>query len=120
MDTLLLIGRIIFGGIIFYSGLTHFMYIHQTTAQAKSKGVFLPELMVVLTGVMLMAGGLGILLWQYVPYALALLALFFLVVSFVMHAFWNYKGSERVTQMYYFLGNMQILGLIFIVFALVY
>ncbi len=95
--TLVWIGRVIFGAYFLYSGLMHFKNAKGLHGYAKAKGVPTPELSVFVTGVLLSVGGLGILLNMYVPIACALLLVFMVPTTFIMHAFW--KGNDPMAKM---------------------
>ena len=49
---------------------------------------------VYLTGSLLTLGGLGVLLGFYVEWALVLLVIFLVPVSFMMHAFWKVADAQ--------------------------
>ncbi|MBI3048415.1 MAG: DoxX family protein [Acidobacteria bacterium] len=58
MSDLFLPGRIVFGGIFTYYGLNHFINTAMMTEYAASKGVPMPELAVLVSGTLLVVGGL--------------------------------------------------------------
>ena len=106
-----LVGRILYGGFILNSGWSHFKNNAAFTSYAASKGVPLPKLSVLVSGLFLLVGGLGILLGVYVQWAILALVLFFVPVTFMMHAYWkdtdpNVKMSNRIN----FWKNVALLG----------
>jgi uncharacterized membrane protein YphA (DoxX/SURF4 family) len=111
MAIALLIGRIIFGGYFIYSGFGHFRNTKMLTGYAKSKSVPMPEAAVLVGGAMMLLGGLGVLFGVYMQWALALIAIFLLVVSFAMHAFWNDKDpTAKMGNQINFSKNIALLG----------
>jgi|SRR3989344_931275 len=106
-----LIGRILFGGFMLKNAWNHFANSAALTGYAQSKGVPSPKLAVLGAGVLLLAGGLGVLLGVYVQYAVGALILFFVPVTFMMHNFWadtdpNTKMSNQIN----FWKNLALLG----------
>lgn len=119
MDTVFLIGRIIFGGYFIMSAWSHIMKIDGLAGYAASKGIPFPKAMVFLSGVLLLLGGLGIVFGIAPEASLALLIIFLVPVSFKMHAFWketdpNAKMSERIA----FMKNAALIGALLMLYAI--
>jgi len=111
MDIFFLIGRILFGGFFVMMGMNHFMKLAMITQYAASKNVPSPKFAVMISGVLIILGGLGIFLGAYVQWAVIALVLFLVPVSFKMHDFWAIKDpQEKMTQMVNFLKNMAFVG----------
>lgn len=113
MDTsiLFLVGRILFGGYFVMSGMNHFMKMGMMTGYAASKGVPSAKLAVMVTGLLLILGGLGMLLGVYIQWAVLALALFFIPVSLKMHNFWAIKDPQmKMMEMVNFMKNTALLG----------
>ena len=111
MDILFLIGRILYGGILLFMGLNHFIKIGDMTSYAQSKGVPSPKLAVIVTGFLIVLGSLGVLLGAYVNVALWLLVIFFVVVTIKMHNFWAIDDPQaKMVEMVNFMKNMALLG----------
>lgn len=111
MDYLFLLGRVLLGGYFVMNGIGHFKNLGGMTGYAQSKMVPMPKQAVMLTGLMLLLGGLGILLGVYVGYSIYLLILFLLAVSFKMHKYW--KEDEQMSRMgeqINFMKNLALLG----------
>ena len=70
MTTLFLIGRILFGGFFFLSGFSHFKNLSGSTGYAQSKGVPMPKISVIVTGIMLLLGGASIIFDSYIKFGL--------------------------------------------------
>jgi len=92
-------------------GINHFAKNQMLAGYAASKGVPMPRLAVYGTGILLLIGGLGVLLWAFIPWAVLALAIFLLGVSFKMHAFWSMQDPNmKMADMTNFLKNMALLG----------
>jgi uncharacterized membrane protein YphA (DoxX/SURF4 family) len=92
MNTLLLIGRIIFGGYSIYNGVNHFIGFGMMTQYAKMKGVSFPAIAQGMTGLILLLGGLSIVFGIYPFVGIVLLVAFLVPVSLMMHNF----GSSKI------------------------
>jgi uncharacterized membrane protein YphA (DoxX/SURF4 family) len=119
MDTLFLIGRIIFAGYFLNSGINHFMRLGMMSDYAKMKGVPLPSVSVALTGLILILGGLSILLGVYPFVGIILLVVFLIPVSFMMHNFWKIQDLQmKMGEMINFMKNMALLGAVLMLSAI--
>ena len=104
-------GRIIVGGFYLYSGLDNVVNAGAKVGYAASKGVPMPQAAVLLSGLLLLAGGLSILTGYRPRAGVAGLALFFLPVTFAMHDFWNVQDPMmRMAEMRSFESNMALMG----------
>jgi putative oxidoreductase len=97
MDTLFTIGQVVLGAYFIFSGLNHFMKAQAMTGYAASKGLPAPSASVLLSGVLLVLGGLGVLFQYQVTYAYGALILFLVVAAVTMHAFW--KAGDPMAKM---------------------
>lgn len=110
-DILLLLGRLLFGGFFLASAFNHLTQGKHMIGYARSQGVPAPTLAVYGTGVLLLAGSLGVLLGVQVRIALALLALFLVGVTPAMHAFWKLEDPmARMGEQVNFMKNSALLG----------
>lgn len=86
---------------------------------AQSKGVPFPKVATIGSGIFLLLGGLGTILGIYVHIALSVIVVFFLIVTFKMHAFWKVQDpTQRMMEHIQFMKNMAILGATLMLFAL--
>jgi uncharacterized membrane protein YphA (DoxX/SURF4 family) len=115
---LLLVGRLLFGGLLVYQGLNHFMATDMLAGYAESKGVPAARFGVVASGVMLVLGGLGIILGLYPIIAAGMLSVFFLFVTPFMHDFWAAPEDQQQNEMTHFLKNVELLGASLLVLVL--
>jgi putative oxidoreductase len=116
--TVLLIGRILFGGYFLFSAFNHFSSLSNMAGYAQSKGVPNPKLAVAGGGVLLAIGGISVLFNIFPLAGLSALILFLLPVTFVMHAFWNVsEPMARMGEMVNFTKNVALLGAVVILLA---
>lgn len=113
MEALVIFGRILFGSFFLTNGLMHFAKFGRYRWYASSKGVPMPGLAVVCTGLLLIAGGLGFVSGMYLDYASYALIVFLLLVTFMMHRFWKEADMmKKQVEMTNFTKNMALLGAI--------
>lgn len=111
MKALFITGRILFGGFFAFNGLNHFLQLAFMAGYAQMKGVPAPTFAVALTGVLLVAGGLSILFGAWPRVGIALLVIFLLPTSVMMHDFWSVADQmQRVAEMTSFMKNMALAG----------
>lgn len=92
-------------------GMNHFMKNDMMTQYTASKGVPSARFAVYITGLLLLFGGLGMLLGAYTQWAVLLLVLFFIPVSFKMHNFWAISDPQaKMSEMVNFMKNMALMG----------
>ncbi len=105
-----LLGRVLFGAILAFTGLNQFLNLDGMVPYAEAKGVPVAGLLVPITGGMLLVGGLAITLGAYPVLGAGAIALFLLVTTPVMHDFWAASGEEKQSEMNSFLKNTAMLG----------
>jgi uncharacterized membrane protein YphA (DoxX/SURF4 family) len=111
MNILFLIGRIIFGGYFILSGLNHFKNLRMLSGYAQSKGTPAPSAAVIVSGIMILLGGLSILLGAYPIVGIILILAFLIPVSFIMHNFWAVEDQQmKMADMINFTKNMALVG----------
>lgn len=119
MDLLVLIGRIMFSAVFLGSGAGHLTKTDMMTGYAGSKGVPWARQAVLVGGVMIVAGGLGVLLGIWLDLAALLLVIFLIPTAILMHGFWK-EGNEEEKQaeMTQFMKDMALAGAALMLFAL--
>jgi uncharacterized membrane protein YphA (DoxX/SURF4 family) len=111
MDVLFLVGRIILGGYYLFNAFNHFSRMGMLSGYAASKGVPAAKLATVVSGLLLLVGGLSILLGVYPGVGVTALVVFFIPVSFWMHNFWAVQDPmQKMVEMVNFTKNMALLG----------
>jgi len=109
------LGRLLFSIIFIHAGPHHFQ--SGTVGYAKSQGVPFPELLVPITGLMILAGGLSILLGYKARFGALLIVLFLVPTTLMMHAFWAVADPQAaMMQQIMFLKNVSMLGGALIIF----
>jgi uncharacterized membrane protein YphA (DoxX/SURF4 family) len=117
--TWLAIGRAMFGGFFVFNGINHFMKLSMMTGYAAVKGVPFPEAAIAGTGALLLLGGISIILGVWPRIGAALIMLFLLGVTPVMHDFWRATDmSSRMNDFGNFTKNVALFGGACLVMAL--
>lgn len=117
---LFLIGRIIFGAYWLTNASSHLVFNRaMLKGYAASKHVPLPEIAIIITGLLLLVGGLGILLGVYTAWAIGALVLFLAPVTLTMHSFWLDKDpAARAGNMVNFSKNIALLAALLMLLAI--
>lgn len=111
MEYLFLVSRILFGGYFIINGINHFRHLSGTAGYAASKGVPFPKAAVIGTGLLLLLGGLGIVLGLYVRFAVLLLVIFLIPVTFKMHQYWKIADPmQKMGEKINFQKNIALAG----------
>ena len=120
MAIVFLTGRVIFSFYWLKSSYGHLISRRaQMAAYAGSKGVPVPGLAIVGTGLLLLVGGLSMLTGFWPRVGLIALALFLIGVTPVMHAFWKESDPmQRSAASIQFWKNVTLLGAILMMAAI--
>jgi uncharacterized membrane protein YphA (DoxX/SURF4 family) len=89
MDTLFLIGRLLYGGFFLVAGAKHFVRLRATASRAASRDVPAPTFMALVSGLLAVQGGASLVLGFRPELGVLMLMAFLVPVSVVMHAFWR-------------------------------
>jgi uncharacterized membrane protein YphA (DoxX/SURF4 family) len=120
MDVVLVIGRVLFALIFINSGIAHLTKLEAMTGYAKYKKVPAAKLSVIVSGLMILVGGLYIALGIYADLGALLIAAFLIPTSFLMHAFWKETdATAKQNESIAFFKNFSMAGAALIIFALV-
>jgi putative oxidoreductase len=120
MDILLIVGRVLFSLIFISSGLSHLTKVEAMTGYAQFKKVPAPKFGVIVSGLMIILGGLYVALGVYADLGGLLIALFCLLTAFVMHNFWTLQDPQaKQGEMINFMKNLALAGAALIIFVLV-
>ena len=107
----LLIGRVVFSCFFIYSGFNHLTKLSMYSQYAGASGVPAPTLLTALSGLMLLAGGLSILLGVKVRWGSLLIAAFLVPAAFTVHKFWGIADPMMAgNQMAHFWKNIALTG----------
>jgi putative oxidoreductase len=111
MEVLFLIGRILYGGFFLMNGINHFGKHEMMAGYSAAKGVPAAKLAVLGSGAMLLLGGASLILGYYPVIGGALILLFLLSVSPVMHNFWVHTDpAARMNDQINFTKNLALAG----------
>lgn len=109
-----LLGRVLLALIFVAAAPRHFTT--EAISHARDLGVPLANVLVPLSGVMALVGGLGLLLGYQVQPAAWLLVAFLVPVTLGMHAFWRLADPEAVhIQQAMFVKNLALIGALLLV-----
>lgn len=118
MDTIFFIGRILLGGYFLYNAYNHLFKTKDLIAYTESKKVPMAKAAVIASGILLLFGGYTIIAGVRVTAGIAALVLFFIPVTFTMHAFWKEEGDARSSDKMSFIKNLALLGAILMLLAI--
>jgi putative oxidoreductase len=121
VDAVLLIGRVLFGLLFVSSGfMAHLGEGGKMGRQyARSLGAPNPDLLVPLSGITIIAGGLMIALGIWADLGALLIIGFLAGITPIMHAFWKVEDAqEQQVQSAMFFKNVALLGAALIIFYL--
>lgn len=108
---LFLVGRILFSAMFILSGFNHLKNVGPMAQYAASSKVPAPRASVVISGLMILAGGLSILLGVAVRAGTILLVLFLLPAAFMIHRFWGLPDPVAAqNQQAHFMKNLVMAG----------
>jgi uncharacterized membrane protein YphA (DoxX/SURF4 family) len=120
MDILLVIGRVLFALIFINSGIAHLTKLEAMTGYAQYKKVPAAKLSVIVTGLMLVVGGLYVALGVYADLGALLLAIFLVASAFMMHNFWTIEDAQaKQNESISFFKNLALAGAALIIFVMV-
>ena len=120
MDIVLIIGRVLFALLFISSGVSHLTKLEAMTGYAQYKKVPAAKFSVVLSGLMILVGGLYIAFGVYADLGALLIALFLIPTSFLMHAFWKETdATAKMNEQIAFNKDLALAGAALILFALI-
>ncbi|MFF3573617.1 DoxX family membrane protein [Nocardia jiangxiensis] len=118
MNVVVLIGRILFAALFLGSAFGHFAQRKQMAEYAGYKGVPVPELSVLASGVLLLVGGLSVLLGVWADLGSLLLVVFLVPAALLMHAFWKESDAQvKQQEMINFNKDIGLAGAALMLFA---
>ena len=119
MYVLFLIGRIIFGGYFIYNAFNHFTHVKMMSGYAATKSVPMPSVSIIISGLLLLLGGISVVLGVAPFIGLLCLIIFLIPVTFTMHSFWtDSDAASRMGNQINFYKNMALLGAVLMAFII--
>jgi putative oxidoreductase len=120
MEILELIGKALFSTIFIASGISHFKNFDSMAGYARAKKLLFADLNVMVSGVILLVAPVFFVLGFLETLALASLAVFLLLTSFIFHAYWKEEDPmSRMNEQIAFNKNISLFGAIIIILALI-
>lgn len=120
MDVIVLIGRVLFAAIFLASGVAHLTQTRELAGYADSRGVPNSSLLVQLSGVQVLIGGLMVVFGVWMDLGFLILAAFLLPVAVLIHSFWRLDDPQQVNaERAQFMKNLALTGACLALFALV-
>ncbi len=111
MAQIVLFGRLLVGGYYLMSAFYHFADLRTLSRFAAGAGVPMPEVAVIVAGILLAIGGVSLLLGIYPLIGVASLVMFFVPVTVMMHPFWADRDAMmRQMDIVNFSKNVALLG----------
>ncbi|MFD1815480.1 DoxX family protein [Rhodococcus gannanensis] len=118
MDVLVLIGRILFSVLFLTSAAGHLTQSNAMAQYAESKGLPVPQLSVLVSGVVLLLGALSVLLGVWADLGSLLLVAFLVPTAVLMHNFWSESDAQaKQTEMIQFNKDIALAGAALMLFA---
>ena len=117
MDIVTLIARIIFALMFVNSGLAHFKNTAAMTGYAQYKKVPAAKQSVVLSGLLMVLGGLSIALGVWIDLGSIVIAVLLVAMAVKMHDFWTAEGEAKQPEMINFWKNISLAGAALYIFA---
>lgn len=103
------IGRFLFSLIFILSGINHFS--SGSISYAASTGLPMADILVPVSGIIALVGGVSVLTGFHARVGAMLLLLFLIPVSLIMHNFWSFSDADMAQQqMIHFLKNLGLIG----------
>ncbi len=101
---------ILLGLFFLLNGVNHFFNTHILKEYADKRSLIAPKLMVILSGILLIAGGATLISGYFIIEGIIALCIFLAIASFTLHKFWVVKKRETVMhESMHFVKNWAIL-----------
>jgi putative oxidoreductase len=111
MGILAPIGRFLFSMMFLVSGMNHFMNYQGLVGYARASQVPSPEMAVLVSGIVLVVGGLCVLLGAFARFGALMLAGFLIASAVLVHRFWAVADPMQAqNQMTHFFKNLSMAG----------
>lgn len=113
-----LLGRILIAAIFLQSGIDKLLNFDKTVKLMASKAMPMPDILLVPSIVILIAGGAMLLVGWKARWAALALIVFMIPATLVFHSFWTYPEAQFVNQFHHFFKNLAIIGTLFLVLGM--
>lgn len=102
---------ILLGVFFLVNGVNHFYNSHILQEYAEKRGLFEPKIMVFLSGLLLLSGGISMITGYFIIEGMIGLCIFMTIAAFSIHSFW--KEEEREDKMMEFMNFVKNWAIIF-------
>ena len=116
-NAMALVGRVLLAAIFIISGFAKISGFEGTAGYMGSKGLPMPQVLLAITIVIELGGGLMIAAGFKARWAALVFFLWLIPVTFVFHKFWGIDAAQVQNQMNHFLKNVSIMGAMLLLFA---
>jgi putative oxidoreductase len=118
VDVIVLIGRILFAALFVSSGVAHVLQREAMAGYATARRVPSALPAVLVSGVMILLGGLGVLLGIWADLGALLIAAFLIPTAVLMHRFWGETDpATRQLEQIQFMKDIALAGAALALFA---
>jgi Predicted membrane protein len=94
-----------------FTGISQLRNYKETVQYLTSQKVPFPKLSALMSSLLSISGGAGIVFHKYSLYGSILIILFLLPATFFGHRFWSVKNKkEKTNQMQHFMKNISLIG----------
>lgn len=107
---LLVVGRLLLGGLFVYAGIRHLFLISVLTQVIAARGAPFPRLVLLAGSSFQFVGGVLLMVGLWVPAAAFGLVVFTIAASFLLLNFWDMEDPARQNTINVWLSNMAIIG----------
>ena len=119
MDVVLIIARILFSFMFVMSGVNHLTQPDAMVGYATFKKVPMPKQSVLLSGVLLLLGGLSVILGVWADLGALVLVVLLVIMAVKMHDFWTQTDPHaKQVEMVGFMKNIGLAGGALFIFAI--
>jgi putative oxidoreductase len=108
-----LFGRVLIAAIFLQSGIDKLFNFDKTVKLMTSKAIPIPEILLVPSILVLLAGGVMLLIGWKARWAALALIIFMIPATLYFHSFWS-PEAQFVNQFHHFFKNLAIIGTLFV------
>ena len=120
MDTVLIIGRVLFALIFINSGIAHFAKLEAMAGYATYKKLPAAKFGVLISGLLFLLGGIYIIAGYWVDLGALFLAITLILAAFIFHNFWKETdATAKMNEQIAFNKDLSLAGASLILFALI-
>ncbi len=115
MKYFLLVIRILIGGMFVLAGVAKIVFPEAFISMMQGANMVFIQPFLWAAILLEIAGGIALIVGFRTKWAAIALLAFTVIVSFVIHTFWSLEGEAAQQEMFFFLKNVVIVGLLFLI-----